>query len=485
MKEKLLNNLLLKVASLILAFIVWMAVVNISNPIISGKQTVPVDILNEEVLTNNNLTYSLGKSTVTVFYEVRTRDSSLIRASDFRAYVDLKDYNVTGAVPVYVVISKEKESLIKDDILTTDPMVIMVVTEELQRKTFDLSLETTGTPEEGYVLGLITLNPDTVTVEGPRSQIGKIHHMGVVIDVDGANGDLSDNTKPVFYDANSNVLDLKDKVTVNREEIGYNVSILKAKDLTLDFEIKGTVASGYRFTGVQCDVKTIPVAGTKSVLASINTLSIADDKLNIEGATADKVVHLDLNNYLPPNTSIAGEVSTEVTVTLKIEPLTNKVFSMNIKDLAKQGAAADYQYTFSKDTMNVTVRGLKEDLDNLTVKDLNAALNVTGLEPGIYTAQVVFEVSEGFEIVNYTDFDITVYSEDDEEEPTRASTESPDSEDESEAAEAVNKEAASKEKESAAKDTDAKETTAKEKETAGKDSAAKETTAKETTVSQE
>ena len=31
MKEKLLNNLGLKVVSLVLAFVIWMAIVNISN----------------------------------------------------------------------------------------------------------------------------------------------------------------------------------------------------------------------------------------------------------------------------------------------------------------------------------------------------------------------------------------------------------------------------------------------------------------------
>ncbi len=35
MKEKLLNNLGLKVVSLVLAFVIWMAIVNISNPVVS------------------------------------------------------------------------------------------------------------------------------------------------------------------------------------------------------------------------------------------------------------------------------------------------------------------------------------------------------------------------------------------------------------------------------------------------------------------
>lgn len=114
MKEKLLNNLGLKVASLVLAFAVWMAIVNISNPIIDDSQLVTVEVRNAETLASRDLTYEiLGKDVVTVSYQVRTRDRSLVKASDFHAYVDLNDYNVTGAVPITVEINKDKENLVK------------------------------------------------------------------------------------------------------------------------------------------------------------------------------------------------------------------------------------------------------------------------------------------------------------------------------------------------------------------------------------
>ena len=121
MKEKLLNNLGLKVVSLVLAFVIWMAIVNISNPVVSGQPfTIPVDVRNEEILDNANLTYEIvEKDSVTVNYQVNTRNSSLFRASDFSAYIDLKDYNdVTGAVPITIEVNKNKESLIRDGEVT-------------------------------------------------------------------------------------------------------------------------------------------------------------------------------------------------------------------------------------------------------------------------------------------------------------------------------------------------------------------------------
>ena len=68
MKEKLANNLGLKILSVFLAFFVWLAVVNISNPEVTKYQEVPLDIVNEGVLESKNLTYEIvgGKSTVSV-----------------------------------------------------------------------------------------------------------------------------------------------------------------------------------------------------------------------------------------------------------------------------------------------------------------------------------------------------------------------------------------------------------------------------------
>ncbi|WP_097003721.1 YbbR-like domain-containing protein [Lacrimispora amygdalina] len=414
MKEKLLNNLGLKIASLVLAFGVWMAIVNISNPVIGDSQLVPVEVRNEEALKAANLTYEIdGKDMVAVYYQVRTRDRSLIKASDFHAYVDLKDYNVTGAVPVTVEINKDKEGLVKSDTVTAKPMVMRIIAEQLQTKRFDLQVDTKGKAKEGYQTGTINLDPDHVTVEGPESSVGQINHMGVVITIpENASSDISATAEPLFYDANGNKLILPDKVTVNKSQINYYVQILKAKNLPLNFEVTGQVAKGYRYTGLEADVKSVAVAGTKSVLASLTSIDVSSDKLNIDGATKDKIVRLDLSQYLPPNTTIAGDEYKDVSVKLKVEPLTTRVFTLQLNNLDKKGMSADYSYSFDKQTCDVTVKGLKEDLDALKEESLNAVLDVSDLNPGTYPGMLHFEVAEGFEVTVYTPFNVTVAKED-------------------------------------------------------------------------
>ena len=90
MKGKLTNNLALKLVSVVVAFLIWATVVNISNPEVIRSKTVPVTILNGKLLTNAGKTYTVvGGDSVTVSYKVRTRDAYRISEDNFRATADM------------------------------------------------------------------------------------------------------------------------------------------------------------------------------------------------------------------------------------------------------------------------------------------------------------------------------------------------------------------------------------------------------------
>ena len=91
----------------------------------------------------------------------------------------------------------------------------------------------------------------------------------------GASSDVTGTATPVFYDANGNKLnDLQDKVKVLGGDITYTMQILKVKTIPLDFVVTGEVAQGYKYTGVETSVKNVSVAGLKSDLAGISTLTV-------------------------------------------------------------------------------------------------------------------------------------------------------------------------------------------------------------------
>lgn len=413
MKERLTNNLGLKLLSIFLAFFVWLMVVNVSNPVVYRTQEVTVEMVNGEILERAQQTYEVvGKSTVTVGYNVRTLDAYRISSADFRAYADLAElYEVTGSIPIKVeVVNSNTKRLIEEDGITTNPGVIRIKTEEIQRKGFTLQINSSGTPEEGYAVGTATVTSDYVYVKGPESLIRQINYVGIEIDIDNANSDLSGTAAPILYDANGKNLNFGDKVEINVKEIGYQVPILKVKNLNLDFDVAGEVASGYRFTGVEASMKGVSVVGLKSALANLSSLTIPAEKLNINGLTEDKVVEVDVSEFLPENVKIVDE-NHIVTITLKVEALTTRSVLLNVADIQMIGNEEGKEYTFSKDSIEVVVRGLEEDLDSLVITDLNTAIDLTNLEDGIHAGVLSFKVGEAFDVVSYETFEVTVVTE--------------------------------------------------------------------------
>lgn len=407
MKERLINNLGLKILSIFVAFLVWLVVVNVSNPEVVRSKDVTLEIENEQVLLSAKKTYEIsGKSTVAVSYEVRTRDEYRIKPSDFRAYIDLSElYSVTGSVPVKVEVLNNKE-LISN--ATAKPGVVHVETEDLQTKRFQLVAATTGETEEGYAPNGISISPDYVTVQGPTTKVGQISYAGIEINVGGLNGDSEGTEEIVFYDANGSSIEISDRIKTNISEVQYRVVINKVKQLPLEYQVSGTVASGYRYTGAEGSKKTVSVIGPKSSLASLNTLTIPADVLNLDGANQDKVIAVDVSQYLPAGVQLAESESPNLDVRLKVERLVTKTIALQESDITGVNGSSDMVYRFLPSKVDVTVRGLSEDLDNLKPSDLKASVNLEGMQPGTHPGVLLIGDTDVFSVVSWSEFQIEV-----------------------------------------------------------------------------
>lgn len=414
MKEKLTNNLGLKLISLFCAFFVWLAVVNIANPWMTDYREVPVEIVNDNILERANLTFEIvGKKSTTITYKIRTKDNYRVKASDFRAYADISEmYDVTGAIPIKVEVLKNEE-LFQNPPTVKAPEVIKITTEEVQTKPFELQAKVSGVPFEGYVAGTLTATPESIYVKGPRSLVGQISSVGIEFNIEGAVADQTDTTQVIFYDANGNSLNLGDAVQSLSGDITYTQQILKVKTLPIDFVVTGEVKAGYRYTGTESSIKNVSVAGLKSGLAELNNISVQSPDLSIEGATADIVCEIDLLQYISPNVQIAGMEDTKVTVTLKVERLQEKTYSVNTKDITLTGKTGDYEYAFVGEKANIKVRGLKEDLDSLSAEKMNISIDVTGMLPGNHEARVSLLLDDAYEILEYPSCQILITEKDD------------------------------------------------------------------------
>ena len=401
------NNLVLKISSLAVAFLVWIIVVNVSNPIVTRNISVPLNVVNANIITDAGKTYSLtGANSVTVSYEVRSRDQSRISASDFNASIDLGDmYDITGAVPIAVEVVNNKDLII--GAVASKPSIVRVSIEDLQRKEFTLTAKITGTPSDGFSVGEVKLDKTNVVVTGPVSVIGQISQIGVEIDVSGLDSNESGRAELKYFDANGNAFVISDnRVSKSFDNVGYSLVMLNGRTLALNFDVGGTAAQGYKFTGAESTTKSIQVRGQPEVLEGLDSITVPASALSVEGATGDVNITVDIKNFLPANVTAVGD--TKVNVTLKVEALDKKSLTLTVNDLNIVGAKPGAATNIVPEKITVVVSGLSANLESVTNADLKATLDVSEMNVGSNTGSLKFEPATGLSVDSYTPFEVII-----------------------------------------------------------------------------
>ena len=130
MKKRMESDLLLKIISVVFAFLLWMFVINTDNPVIKKTfSDVPVDMLNEQVLDDLNQTYKI-ESGDTVSFTVKGKKDVVDRLtkSDFRATADVSSMSDVHAIQIEVEALRYKSQLDID----TGGATVKVVLEDVK-----------------------------------------------------------------------------------------------------------------------------------------------------------------------------------------------------------------------------------------------------------------------------------------------------------------------------------------------------------------
>ena len=108
MKSKVMNNFGLKVISLVVAFIVWLVIINTTNPTITKTFTdIPVKVINENVITSLNQVYEVvDGDMVDVVVKGKRSFVEELTNDDFSATADLSKLSTVNTAGIQVKLNK-------------------------------------------------------------------------------------------------------------------------------------------------------------------------------------------------------------------------------------------------------------------------------------------------------------------------------------------------------------------------------------------
>lgn len=408
MKKNLTNNLFLKILSVVFAFILWLVVVNINDPDkTSSILGIPITIINEEKITGQGLGqiyYIESPSSQTGSVVVKGARSIIdnLKPTDIKATVDFGNVSSVGAVTINYTMPDGVSLVAK----RTE--VMRIVTEAMKTDTFDVSIMPKGSTADGYLLGDSKVSPSRVRITAPESVLNSIKNATVEIDVDGVSTDIVSQATLHLYDGNGTEIAYEDNsnITISATSLIVGIEMLRTQIKPLEIEIAGEVQDGYRFLGMNCEVTGVAVKGLSSHVMSFTAISVpaSSGQLDLSEVTEVTEVTIDLNPYLPEGVTLVNESDRYVQVTLDVQPLYEKELYFSMSEINMRNVPEDMDLSFNTGTTVVAVmEGLLEDIEALTVEELNPTVDLRGLSEGIHRLVVELNVPEGIKQLNTAD----------------------------------------------------------------------------------
>lgn len=409
-KTKIFNNFGLKVLALIFSIVLWLIVVNVSDPIISTQYNdIPLTVKGIDSITSQGKTYDLlGASTVSVTVNAKRSVLDSLSKDNINAYVDLATYNEeTGMVSVSVESNKYNDRI---ESIKSKTDEVQVSIEDSMRKQFVITPVVSGNPEEGYVLGNVATEQNVVRISGAQSLVSAIDKVTAEVSISGLNTDVNTTVDLKLYDESDEPI--KDaSLAKNINTVAISVEILATKELELNLSYTGTPASGYAVAGaIEADRENVLVAGKPERLNNLFTLDIPGNAFDITGLSETATVAVDLARYLPDGVSLVNKENSALTMTLPLEPVETKILQLDKKnvEMISLDKSLRGEILGSMSYIEVEVMAISSVMKELKADAVKARIDwdaymtdhgIAELRPGTYRLPLQLELPEGVSLL--------------------------------------------------------------------------------------
>ena len=401
LKMSLTNNIGLKFLAVLIALVLWLAIVNVNDPEKTiTVSNIPISVTNENAITSRDMVYNVkSEQYLNITVSGKRSIVSNLSAEDFRATASLKELSKVNSIPVDVT-TKNASLGRKITIVKQSAQTILVDVENVEEKDFtDLVVEYTGKVADGYVAGLSSMSTDEVTVKAPTSIIDKIKKVAVRCSLDGTNTNISKKCPVILYDKNDKEIK-SDEIELSDKKIRVNVNVLRAKQVpisTINKDELGKPADGYVVDDVILSSDSITVYGSEESLDSIESLDIQDD-VDVSDAKGDVTQNIDVTGKLPKGLSVSGEST--ITVKVLIKKLITRTFEYDASEVSLNDLSSDLDVQLVTKKVKVTLQGEEEVISQLTKDDMAISADLGKVKEGTTTVHVDVAVPDNTTLMN-------------------------------------------------------------------------------------
>ena len=350
---------------------------------------VPIEYINKELLRDRNLLISsVGTQNLTLRFLVPRAVAAQLTSSTVSAVVNLEGITRTGVTYARYDINLPP-GVILDQInnITRSVGSIALNVDRLSTTLVDVRVDYRGgTASEDLIVDPVQYEPQIITVSGPEDTLLKIGAARVQVNRANLSTTISEDFEYTLLDENGDEMEesLLDSLDFSHELIHVTVPIKQIKVLPLIIEFAHGSGTTDQNTSYEIVPASVTVSGDPELLKDYNNIPLrtinttTEDFRSMNVAVTRDIVYP--NGVMP----LSGESEAQVNVV--VNGLIVRYYS--VSNLFAINRPADHRVDWITQSLDVVIRGRREDLDLISEEDIRLTADLRDL-PTVTQAQRV------------------------------------------------------------------------------------------------
>lgn len=386
------NDLGAKITVLIIAIFIWSFVMDDVNPEISRTyRNVSVNYSNTSALDRQGLVV-MDPESVAVDVKVTGKKSDFgsdkFSASNILARVDLSGYS-EGQVKIPITVSLvDQPSGIS--VSSVEPRESLFTFDKLITKEMPLTIRTTGTLPENYVLGELVSSSRFVSLSGPRTWVNEVDKVVSEVNVNNRISTDRESFTTLLIDEDGNEVR---GISKEPNVVEITVPVYRTVTLPIELQTINELPENYSIVDISITPSNIAVRGSEDIK---NLTKIDTEIIDINTLIGNAALEVELD--LPQGVSLLNP-NQKVTIIYDVEETITKEFTLAISDLDVLNLDEDLEID-EEDLdreITITLAGYKSVLDQLESEDLRLSIDLSDLMEGRHVVEVKMAEIQGID----------------------------------------------------------------------------------------
>ena len=389
-------NIGLKILAAVMAAILWLFVVNIDDPSQSQNFTTKVQVLNENVLTDQGKYYNVVDNENTVTFRVTAKRSVIERLSnsDFTATADMNMLENDNRIPIEIQANRYAGSL---TLASKARYLAVEVGEEMATK-FVISGVGVGQPAAGYIIDTVSVTPNVINVDGPSEVVSQIDRVVATCDVDGMSTDITENVVPIFYDKDGNTIDMT-KVKLNVSTVEITAKLTNVRTVPIEAEVASDPESGKLVDSVELAPTEISIKGSPAILNTVTKITIPPEAVDITGTEDRLETAVDITSYLPDGVGLADSSQPLVAVAVNVADSVEKAYMIPVSNLEVRNLPDGLKLEFDDNRTEVTIYATANAHNKINASDISGYVDASEVTEGSSGLLINLDLPDNYIVV--------------------------------------------------------------------------------------